>query len=202
MTSGGIPDRAAGSRTEQLAEIREMLAEVQAEETAAAAPSPAASEAPRPTRDTFEPSRLRASSPAETAAASIGAVVAPTARLDNTDEEVDALRARLQQQSEKPAKGKEVDVKSIRRKHDRKERARKRDKAAGSGAFLTGFLLVVMVVAVMIGLYVLHPAIISKLPGTEPALTEYVATIDGLRVSVAETFEKAKSWVTERTDKG
>ena len=118
------------------------------------------------------------------------------------EDEVDALRARLQQQSEKPAKAKEVDVKAIRRKHDRRERARKREKAAGSGAFLTGFMLVVMIVAVMIGLYVLHPAIIAKLPGTEPALTEYVATIDGLRVSVAETFDKARSWVTERSDKG
>lgn len=201
MTSGGIPDRPGGSRTEQLAEIREMLAEVQAEETASA-PRAEASEGPRATRDPLEPSRLRAASPAEAAAASIGAVASPDPRIDNTDEEVDALRARLQQQSERPAKGKEVDVKSIRRKHDRRERSRKRDKAAGSGAFLTGFLLVVMVVAVMIGLYVLHPAIISKLPGTEPALTEYVATIDGLRVSVAETFDKAKSWVTERADKG
>lgn len=208
MSSGGVPERSTGSRTEQLAEIREMLAEVQAEEQSGLAAAPradkdmagGAADAGMSPRAPMPAEQERSSGPDN--AGTTAAVAATTAKTMGADEEVDALRARLQQQADKTGKAKEVDVKALRRKHDRKERTRKREKAAGSGAFLTGFMLVVMVMAVMIGLYVLHPAIISRLPGTEPALTEYVATIDGLRVSVAETFEKARSWVAERSDKG
>ena len=198
-TSGGMPGTAASSRTEQLAEIREMLAEVQAEDQAppieslAAAGSAAAGFTARTSSST---------SPDDLRKAALASGDAPRKPRVDPEDEIDPLRAKLNAQAGKPAKGKEVDVKSLRKKHERRERTRKREKAAGSGAFLTGFLLVVMVAALMIGLYVLHPAIISRLPAAEPALTEYVATVDGLRVSVAETFEKAKGWVIDRSDKG
>ena len=63
---------------------------------------------------------------------------------------------------------------------------------------MTGFLLVAMVAAVMISLYMLSPQIIERVPETEGAMNQYVETIDGWRVSVAETYESVKGWVVEK----
>jgi hypothetical protein len=41
----------------------------------------------------------------------------------------------------------------------------------------------------------LHPQIAARMPGLEPVLTEYVATIDGFRVQLAEAFAGALDWV-------
>lgn len=197
VTSGGVPEKRSNSRSEQLAEIREMLAEVQSEEQEQAArvediPDPTPTSLQRvPTAPVTEAARP---DPAEAPAAR------PVGALSEADD-IDTLRARLQQHGDKGEKPKPVDINKLRRKHDRKERVRKREKNSSSGAFMTGFLLVAIIAAVMIAVYVLHPAIIERMPGTEAALTEYVATIDGLRVSVAETFEQAKSWVIEKSDK-
>lgn len=193
-STSGIPDKPAASRTEQLAEIREMLAEVQAEDKAitgagAADGGISVDEPEMSAGDTGGPSPLRQSSAGD-------AGHAEPDHADARDRFAEDEDASAQRQVHKADKAKEVDVKALRRKHDRKEKARKREKAAGTGAFLTGFLLVVIVAAIMIGLYVLHPAIINKMPGTEAALTEYVATVDSFRVSVAETFEQARNWLT------
>ena len=55
---------------------------------------------------------------------------------------------------------------------------------------------VVIIAAVMIALYILHPQIIERMPGTEEALLKYVATIDSVRVSLAETFGGLQDWVS------
>ena len=73
---------------------------------------------------------------------------------------------------------------------ERTQKRRRRKAAARSGAFMTGVLLAAIVAAVMITLYMLHPQIIARLPGTEAALTQYVATIDSLRVSLAQMFDR------------
>lgn len=188
-TAAAEPQAAAtsSSRTQQLAEIREMLAEVQAEDHTA----------PTVQRDTpLQDDSL--TGPAKPRAAALADADRPAS---NAPEEtmgrdpIDPLEERAQNRPNKTEKAKPVDLKSIRRRHDRKERARQREKSMTNGAFLTGFLLVVIIVAVLIGLYVLHPAIISKLPGTEQALNEYVATIDSFRVSIAETVDQARRWL-------
>ena len=38
------------------------------------------------------------------------------------------------------------------------------------------------------------------MPGTEPALTEYVSTIDGWRVGVADTFGGLRDWVVDKVE--
>ncbi|MFK7943914.1 MAG: zinc-ribbon domain-containing protein [Paracoccaceae bacterium] len=190
-TSSGIPDKPSASRTEQLAEIREMLAEVQSEDQDASS-TPERADALAGLSAVSDPQGLRAAALADAKAAEADVADTPTLGRDPADD----LEARFDRKSEKTSKPKEVDVKSIRKRHDRRERTRKRAKAPGTGAFLTGFLLVVIVVAVLIGLYVLHPAIINKMPGTEQALTEYVATVDSFRVTIAETFDRAKNMVT------
>ena len=108
-------------------------------------------------------------------------------------DEEDNLRQRIERKEAKP-----TDVRRIRRAHDRRVSRDKRAKAAGSGAFLTGFLLIAIVAAVMIALYVLHPQIIARMPGTETAMTEYVATIDSLRLQTAETFAGVQQWISDK----
>lgn len=197
-TSGGMPEASSSSRTQQLAEIREMLAEVQAEDQA---------HRPSPADEPEQVSALRAGATGAAAVASDGAGRLRDAALADANEPervleararepVDPLEERFHNKAKQTEKAKPVDVKSIRRRHGRKERNRKRENAPGTGAFLTGFLLVVILVAVLIGLYVLHPAIINRMPATADALNEYVATVDGFRVSIAETFEQVKRMVT------
>lgn len=203
-------DRGAASRSEQLAEIREMLAEVQSEDRAAATRTPSlgehepASELRRPQPDPDEGSarladRKTEPSPAPTAIPEVEQIDALS---DDVGDDVDPLRRRMQMfegggKPDEKHKGKPTNVKKLRRSHDRRAKERQKAETAKSGAFLTGFLLVAIIASVMISLYLLHPQIIARVPAAEKPLTEYVATIDGLRVSVAETYEGISGWVTE-----
>ncbi|MEM7210638.1 MAG: zinc-ribbon domain-containing protein, partial [Pseudomonadota bacterium] len=177
-------DRSAASRSEQLAEIREMLAEVQSEDRAAATRSGSDADlgiagdprTPRP-----DPDEALARRPASdtTQVYPETAVKDEIDRLDDElDDSVDPLRRRMEMfdnaGNSKPEKTKPTNVKKLRKNHDRKAK-RKRADSAGSGAFLTGFLLIAIISSVMISLYLLHPQIIERLPATEKPLVEYVA---------------------------
>jgi predicted Zn finger-like uncharacterized protein len=205
---GAAATRTDLSRTEQLAEIREMLAEVQSDQPAGTPPDQKAfvpeEQAPRsdPPPRAPQPDGLRPKALAPAADAMDEQLVEEDVLAGREESDIDPLRQRLQAKHEKTEPAKPVDVKKLRRKHERKERSRKTSKAAGSGAFMTGFLLVVMVAAVMIALYALSPQIIERMPSAEPALTKYVATIDGWRVSIAESVSNLTGWVAERADKG
>jgi hypothetical protein len=94
----------------------------------------------------------------------------------------------------------EHDARAARERQDRERlrrsmRQREDEPARGSGAFLAGFLLVVLVAGAMLAAYLLAPEIIARVPESEPVLTEYVAAMDDLRVSVAEGYERARAWV-------
>ena len=200
------PVQGDSSRSEQLAEIREMLAEVQSEDRAAAALTPepvvAAPKAPKPAAPVV---------PTESLTAPIMAAAserqAPDPRMQEDArraeesriaEEEEAYRDRAARLQNKPEKAKPTDVKKLQRSHDRRIKREKAAAKAGSGAFLTGLLLVAIIAAVMISLYVLHPQIIQRMPGSEAALTEYVSTIDSMRVSLAETVDGVQNWVSSR----
>ena len=203
-TANSASDRAAAdpsgaSRSEQLAEIREMLAEVQSEDRAAATRAPgAADEQPandlrRPQPDSDEAERNPEPAPE---------VETFDVFSDDVSDDIDPLRRRMQMldsgsKSDDRQRTKPTNVKKLRRTHDRRAKQRQKAETAKSGAFLTGFLLVAIIASVMISLYLLHPQIIARVPAAEKPLTEYVATIDGLRVSVAETYEGISGWVSE-----
>ena len=214
VQAAGTHDHAAPettSRSEQLAEIREMLAEVQNEQ-----PSSGIRATSDPIDDTsnfdfdddedFSTRRQTQAlfdDPESPAAQAPHPEPEPLPRHEEEYETAtDPLRQRMGAQAEKAVQAKPTDVRRLRRRHEKRERKRKHAKAAGSGAFLTGFLLVAMIAAVIISVYMLSPQIIERLPGTEKAMTQYVDTIDGLRVSVAEIFDDVKGWVSEQTDKG
>lgn len=212
------PAQMATSRSEQMAEIRDILAEVQSEEHANAAlspdpvddgrtridPRPEPSEEPKPATDPGPAAAARGGAAAVTSAGVTELDDAAAARARQIERDFsDPLREQIGQVEKKREKPlKRPDDRRLRRAHDRKERKRKRREAAGSGAFLTGFLLVVMIVSLMAAIYLLHPQIIERVPSLAPALTDYVATIDGLRVNIAEGFEKARDWVVNSANKG
>ena len=185
------------SRNEQLAEIRDMLAEVQSEERVSAQDRNDPGDG-RSAQDRDYTLRHEADALATTAPPVDDHYAEPDPQEADDEPEMDPLRRRMQMHEERNAPAPPPNVDKLRRKHERKERKIRHKKAAGSGAFMTGFLLVIMIAAVLIAAYMLHPQIIERVPGMEPALTDYVETVDGLRVSVAETFASMVAWVTEK----
>lgn len=92
------------------------------------------------------------------------------------------------------------DVNKLRRSHDKRVKKLLRSEARRkkSGAFLTGFTLVTVLTAALVGLYVLHPQIIAASPTMAPAMNEYVATVDHYRVEVNENTTEWTGWLIER----
>lgn len=95
------------------------------------------------------------------------------------------------------------DIVGLRRSHDKRVKALLRSEARRkkSGAFLTGFTLVSVIAAAMVGLYVLHPQIIAASPEMAPAMNEYVGTVDRYRVETNERTAEWSGWLAERIGK-
>lgn len=53
-----------------------------------------------------------------------------------------------------------------------------------SRSFISGLIIPLALALILIALYLGAPALVASLPALEPALTSYVQTIDGLRVSL------------------
>lgn len=206
------PAEAAGqahgdpSRSEQMAEIRQMLAEVQSADRPGAEPQAAPEQAP-----------VTATGPAAAAVTSAAADEAERARARLQEEREQAERAaRRTEQAEAEArdserdfrrrieqkqdrkKAKPTDVRRLQRKHDRKVKRKKREAKAGSGAFLTGFLLIAIISASMVAMYRLEPQIVARMPSAEQPMREYVATMDRLREGAKETVGNVQSWIQEK----
>ncbi len=174
------PPAATGDREDQMSAIRQMLSDLK--ESADAAPESEPEARPAPVAPT------------------------PTMRKRDEDDDIDPLKSRIDgvDKLERKIKGEAeqsgYDAAKLRRLHEKRARKlqRSRDRRKKSGAFLTGFTLVAMVTATMVGLYVLHPQIITASPRMEPALTEYVVTVDRYRVGLNEKTAEWKAWLSER----
>jgi predicted Zn finger-like uncharacterized protein len=174
------PPAATGDREDQMTAIRQMLSDLK--EGADAAPEPEPEARPEPV------------------------VATQTMRRRNEDEDVDPLKSRIDgiDKMGRKAKGEAeqsgYDAAKLRRLHEKraKKLQRSRERRKKSGAFLTGFTLVAMVTATLVGLYVLQPQIITASPRMEPALTEYVVTVDRYRVELNEKTTEWRAWLTER----
>ena len=182
------------SRVAQLAEIREMIAQVQSEDGARV------SRARGDRRHALDDDDAHA---AVGAAPPVAAGMArPTSELrrDDLDENgepqhQDPLRRRMAEHDARAARERD--------ERDRLRRSmayRRRESGSGSGAFLAGFLLVVLVAAALVSAYLLHDEIMARVPESAPALTEYAAAVDDLRLSIAETYKQARAWVIEAAD--
>jgi hypothetical protein len=94
----------------------------------------------------------------------------------------------------------------LMRKHQQRTRRRmmaEKQRKSRSG-FWTGLAVVGLGVGLMAAVYVFHPQIIERAPGTEQALTDYVAAVDRLRVqaadAVAHVRTRAEEVIAEFTD--
>ncbi len=198
----GGRNRADNSRSEQMAEIRQMLAEVQSDERNQDASRPEAETtriipagAARLSPAEEEADRARQRLMEERADAERAAREAEAARDDTVDE--GDLRRRIDRHQDRD-QPKQTDVKKIRRKHDRRVNQKKHAAKAGSGAFLTGFLLVAVIAATMVSLYVLTPQIVARVPEAERPMEEYRATTDRLRVGASESIAGLQEWMVEK----
>lgn len=54
--------------------------------------------------------------------------------------------------------------------------------ASGASGFRSGFLLMLIVAAVVVAVYVMAPKIAAQIPGAKPALEAYVTQVDGVRL--------------------
>jgi len=184
------PPAATGSREDQLAAIRRMLSDLKESADSAPTPEPKAAE--------VEDEPIPA-----VAGASRGFY-----RDSAAEERQDPLKARITQVDHlgKAVKGEAAqtnyDAAQLRKRHEKraKQLQRARERRRKSGGFLTGFTLVAMVASVVVGLYVLHPQIIAASPELEPAMNQYVTTIDRYRVELGEKTEVWKAWLSEKVE--
>lgn len=184
------PPPRADDRRRQMAQIRKMVDQVQ--RTAPDSPD-APVEMPQFERPE-DPIRRRGGAPVDEDL---------PGQLESTRDETDPLRARLAEKGvikkdEKPKGG--YDRGRLMGKHRRKLRRRKLSEEAGSGAFASGFLLVLIVMSVLVALYLLEPQISERAPEFAPALAEYVRVVDEGRTEIAEVAEGLRDTILERFD--
>lgn len=192
------PLTADPARREQMAEIRGMLAEVQAPRPGPATQGAAVGDAPPPDDD--ESSGSGGESPAVRAAMATGAV-APAQLSRTSTAEGGPERAgnpALERRRVPPRSfGDEPGAGARARRADFREE----DRSGTAGAFATGFLLVLIIAALMAALYVLQPQIVARFPAADPVLSDYVATVDGLRADLADAYAATRAWVMALLDR-
>lgn len=205
-------------RAKQLAEIRQIVDEVQSTPTTAdpapgpisvsrpaadAAPQhtpPAAPDpAPIPVRaepevepaDLLRREAVQADAGRSVVGALAGAGATAAAAVEPARESMrDKLAARNKQ-------GPDTDKsrKVMMRKHTKRAKKRADKDKRGNGLFFTGFLLVVLAAAILIAIYVFAGPLTAQMPGMGPALADYVAQVDAARVGTASTVAGLKDWV-------
>ncbi len=188
------------SRSAQLVEIREMIAQVQSDERGSDAPETETPQAPPPLRAPAGPQ-------ARLSGAAMPGEAPPQAELRRIDDlqegggqappHQDPLRRRMA----------ELDARAARERSDRDRMRRSRfnrehERSTGSGAFLAGFLLVLLIGAAMLSAYVMQPRLVGRFPESEPVLTEYNRGVDDLRSRIADGYDRGRSWVDRTVGDG
>ena len=177
-------DELAGDRAQQMAQIRSMLDDIKQSPQTAPAAEPRIED-----EDEDEDEEHEQPAPARPSAVE-------RSMREVEEDERDPLRAKLEQYA-KP--GKTTDPRQTRKrmlkKHAKKVRRRKMEEKRKGGTFTTGFLLVVLVVSVMAAVYLLAPVISARFPETEPAIRDYVATMDQFRLWLGEQVAGARQAV-------
>jgi len=194
------PEPAAGDgpsrdRRRQMANIRQMLDEVQTAERRRAETAPPPHSARRWGAEDEAPRRG-----GRRAGFGVDAVV-------EDDEAEQFLRGRVggaggQSGRMKALRERGRDSDSDRRRlmdrHSRRERRQKDIQRRGSGSGYTGFTLVVLVSLVFVGLYALEPQISARMPEAQPALANYVAAVEVLRGQMAEGYSAVAGMISEQ----
>ena len=72
---------------------------------------------------------------------------------------------------------------------------RNQGERSGSGWFMTGFMLIVILAMLMLAIYLLRGPIAEQFPQTVPILEEFVRRVDLLRAMLAETVHEVRAWL-------
>ena len=92
----------------------------------------------------------------------------------------------------------ETDRRKMMERHGKRERKQEAARKRGSGWGYTGFTLVILMFAVFVGLYAFHPAIAEKYPGMAPAMADYAAAVETLRTGADAVFGDLTGFVSEK----
>jgi predicted Zn finger-like uncharacterized protein len=208
---GGAPERGRTAevhtlratepgRHAQLAEIRDIIQQVQSDSPAErAAPPPPTMPPATPEAPAAAPIRAAAPVPPPVSATALEAPArTELRRIDDIEESggetalhQDPLRRRMA----------ELDARAARERSER-DRGRRdvhrvNDQAAGSGAFLSGFLLIMLIGAALLAAYLMKPLIVERLPQTEATLEAYEDRVDEVRRDIVDGYDRARAWVIE-----
>ncbi|MEM9148433.1 MAG: zinc-ribbon domain-containing protein [Pseudomonadota bacterium] len=85
-------------------------------------------------------------------------------------------------------------------KHRRRNRKFEEAKRRGTGAGLTGFVLVAMVLGTLAGLYSFRDQISARVPGAQQPLATYAVVVDDLRADLQDRFSSLQGMISERVD--
>lgn len=183
--TGHSIEKLAGDRAQQMEQIKSLLNEIK--ETPATTFTPA--------EEDDEEEEYRAEQAARPSALE-------RTLIEMEEEDRDPLRAKLEDYG-KPKKTGDVKVtrNKMLKKHAKKVRRRKMEDAKGSGTFTTGMLLVVMILAIMVSIYLLSDILIEKVPEAEPAIRDYVATMDQFRIWAGEQIAAFQAWMETLVEK-
>lgn len=203
IAAGAQPRPTDPARSAQLAELRAMLDEVQEPRPEPAAgqeetpmPAAAATAGPRAEAELDEVPPAAPPRAAEAGPDGRGALpMIDDLAEERVPEHAPTAGQRMAKRESHTSRG-DDDIARLRRMQDESAH-RVRRKNGGSGAFLTGFLLVVIIGGVMAALYLLAPQIVARFPEAEAMMSEYVAAIDEMRLAGADAYESARAWVLE-----
>ena len=87
--------------------------------------------------------------------------------------------------------------KRLMHKHRRRHRKFEDAKRRGSGAGRTGFVFVLLVAGVLTGLYAFEERIAERLPETAPALRNYATVVDGVRADLETRLGGLRGMIEE-----
>jgi len=211
VTSIGGVQTQPPRRGAQMAEIRQMLDQVQKSDARRAAP-PAYDEPETPHAASRWTDRTRMVDPPKPRA-DVREAVFGHARDEEDDEEVERTESFLRERTgvggqsgrlkTTGRRGAATDGAQQRsrlmQKHARRHRKFEERKRRGTGAGLTGFTFVAIVGGLLVGLYALREPIADRLPSTAPPLANYVTAVDGLRAGLSERFAEIRTLIEERT---
>ncbi len=82
-------------------------------------------------------------------------------------------------------------------KHARRHRKFEERKRRGTGAGLTGFTFIAIFGGLIVGLYALKDPISARVPAAAPPLENYVTALDGVREGLSERFAEIRSMIEE-----
>ena len=171
-----------------------MIAQVQSDDAVAEAPAAAGPAAPA--------AAPRApAAPQASGAAPLVASEAPRTGLRRTDGIEESGGEAALHQDPLRRRMAELDARAAleRSERDRKRRRMYEDEEpSGSGAFLVGFVLTVLVGVALLAAYTMRGPIVERYPQSEQMLTEYGNRVDDLRAGIVDGYERGRSWVVDK----